>query len=152
MKRLVLLSLAICTTNIYAQAPIQFCKKISSHAHSIMLFRFKDYSKESSEKSFSTSSASPYWSNQTKTWIKTILNEAYKPKWNSQSYKIPDDVPYQMNVQPIDYARQEFQEIIYSKCIKTAPATATYCSQQALEDRANPNNSRMYRSKLNAFC
>lgn len=153
MNKIALLILAILTTNTYAEGSISFCKKIASHAHTIMIFRNgSNTPRQQLEKSLSQSSARPYQSSDTKKWFKIVLNEAYKSKWSSKNYEIPSNVGYNPNLRPQDYAAHFFQEEIYNKCINEASPSSRYCSSQSYAQKANPQTSSMQRAILNGSC
>lgn len=152
MNKIVLSILAILATDTYAQGSVSFCKKIEGHAQTIMMFRNgSDTSRKQIESQLSQSSARPYFSNETQKWFKIILDEAYKSKWSSKNYQIPDGA-YNPNARPQDYAAHFFKEEIYTKCIKEASSTSRYCSDQAHAQRTNPQTSKMQRASLNGLC
>jgi hypothetical protein len=128
-----------------------FCTKISGHAHTIIAFSFdRSRTKNQIAQTINQSGAQPYWSNETKKWLKIIIDEAYEKEWSSTNYQRPHNA--QFGISDKDYARHEFQEEMYQKCLFNAYETDTYCSKKAIQDSKNKNLSRPYRAKLNGLC
>ncbi|MEQ1321839.1 hypothetical protein [Acinetobacter guillouiae] len=128
-----------------------FCTKISGHAHTIMAFSFdRKRTKDQIAQSLNQSAAQPYWSNETKQWLKDILNTAYKKEWSSTNYQRPYNA--QINISSKDYATNEFQEVIYERCLYNIYEVTNYCSKKALKDSKDASLSRNYRAKLNGLC
>ena len=85
-------------------------------------------------------------------WLKKSLNEAFKNKWSSDSYQIPESAPYNPHAKAKNYAMAYFKKEIYEKCVNEAPSDATYCSKQSLQSARDNNKSKLYRAKINGLC
>lgn len=139
-------------SNSFAGNP-EFCSKISGHAESIMGSRFDgNTSKTELLRVFENTPAKPYFSSETNSWLKKSVNEAFKNKWSSDSYQIPESAPYNPHAKAKNYAMAYFKKEIYEKCMNEAPVNATYCSKQAIQDSKNMNYSRLHRAKINGLC